>query len=105
MAKKIKEFKFKTEKPTGKWRAFDNPAHYIKFDGKVVGAIGHDRPFEITFTVMKTEADFVNDTNKNCPWKRIYLKKNSETLNEAKEYVNTIVEYLTGKYTFHMSDI
>lgn len=105
MSKKIKEFKFKTEKPTGKWRAFDNPAHYIKFDGKVVGAIGHEKPFRIDFTVMKTEADMVNDTNKNCPWKRIYIKKESETLDEAKEYVNTLVEYLTGKYTFHMSDI
>jgi len=98
------KFTFKTEKPTGKWKSFDNDSHYIKLNGKQVGAIHHAAPFKISFTVLKTEEDKKSDKNPNCPWKRITLKKESTTLQEAKDFANMMFDKITKEFTLYPID-
>ena len=96
------KFTFKTDKPTGKWRSFSNETHDIKLKGKLVGHIGHEKPFKISLMVMKTDADKNPDKNPNCPWKWIHLKKESNSLQEAKDYVNSIIDKILSQFTLNM---
>jgi hypothetical protein len=96
------EFKFKTNKPTGKWRAFDNPSHHIKHKGKEVGMIDHEAPFKIRLMVMK--ADIMEDGNGNCPWKWITLTKQSESLQEAKDFLNEKIDIIFAKYNIRYAE-
>ena len=95
---KDKNFTFKTEKPTGKFSSFYNSYHYIKYKGKSVGTI-EDKTFKISLHVLKTEEDRkkVND-NPKTNWKWITLKKESKTLDEAKQFLKEKVEILFEKY-------
>lgn len=93
-------FTFKTDKPTGRYKAFSNENHYIKYKGAEVGSIDHET-FKLRFMVMKTEADKNPDPNPNCAWRWITLKKESKTLQEAKDYANSIIEMLLSRYTFN----
>ena len=82
-------FTFKTSKPTGKWASFDNETHYIKIKGFECGTIDYQKPFKISLMVWKNDEDRSKpNDNKNCAWKWIKLKKESETLQEAKEWLN-----------------
>jgi hypothetical protein len=94
-AKTVK-FTFKTERPTGKWKAFDTSYHLIKLDGKQVGSIGDEAPHKIRLMVIKD--DIMSDGNKNCPWKWITLKKDSNTMDEAKTWLNANAEIITAKW-------
>ena len=80
------QFTFKTVKPTGKWRSFENDQHLIKLDKKEVGRIDCDPPYKIRLAVVKT--DINEDKNPNCTWKWIILKHQSSSLAEAKEFLN-----------------
>lgn len=91
------KFTFKTNKPTGKYRSFDTDYHHIKLAGREVGNISAGKTFRINLNVMKTET--ITDSNPNCPWKRITLKKESETLQEAKDWLNANFKSITAKYT------
>ena len=93
---KNQKFTFKTERPTGKWKSFSATWYYIKLDGKEVGSIGEDKPHKIRLMVVKD--DINSDGNPNCPWKWITLKKESETMDAAKEWLNNNIAEITTKW-------
>ncbi len=97
------KFTFKTIKPTGKWRGFDKESYHILLNKKQVGLFYNQGEYwSITFMVMKTET--ITDDNPNCPWKWIQLKAKPKTLDEAKEFVNSVFVELSLKYKFHHND-
>lgn len=67
----------------------------IKFKKQVVGLISapnyHQQKWKAAFTV-KTEAG----------WGWIFLKHETESLDELKQYINSKFEALSNKYTFHV---
>lgn len=95
-------FTFKTEKATGRYRAFFPDSHIIKINKKKVGNITDSRPHKIRFMVIKS--DINEDGNPNCSFKWITLKKECETVKEAKEWLKTVYNDLIEKYNFHFSD-
>ncbi len=96
-----KKFTFKTEKSTGKWRAFYKPSHYIKRNKNEVGMIGAEAPFRIRFMIVKDEK--YNDNNPNCSWMWIVLKHESNSLEEAKKFVNDNFEEINKQYNLYES--
>jgi hypothetical protein len=80
------KFTFKTEKSTGRYRTFHSDYHYVKLNKCVVGNISDEEPFKIHLMVIKN--DVMEDGNKNCTWKWITLKKESSSLQEAKDFLN-----------------
>lgn len=94
------KFTFKTDKPTGKWKSFDSPSHYIKLKGISCGMIDNDAPHTIRLQVIKK--DVMEDGNKNCPWKWIRLKKESATLQEAKDFVAEKTDAIIAMYNLHL---
>jgi hypothetical protein len=90
------KFTFKTDRPTGLYRTFNQPFHYIKLKKIVVGYIWHEAPFTIRLKVIKS--DIKEDGNPNCIWKWIKLKKESTSLQEAKDFLNERIEGLTARY-------
>lgn len=90
---------FKTERPTGRYRSFSSDYHYIKLDGKKIGQIEDDAPHKIRLMVMKN--DVITDNNPNCDWKWITLKRDSASIEDAKEFVQRNIDELIKKYQFH----
>lgn len=91
-----KNFKFKTIKPTGKWGFLDKPSHEIKLNGIYVGSIDNDLPHKIRFKVNKD--DVHEDGIPNCKWKWITLKKDSESLDAAKQFLIDNFSVITTKF-------
>jgi len=89
------KFTFKTEKPTGRYRCFFSESHDIKIKKKKVGSIV-DRTWSIRLMVLKD--DIMEDGNANCEWKWITLKKQSASLQEAKDWLNENFISLNEKY-------
>ena len=89
------KFTFKTEKPTGRYSSFFPRTHYIKLNKKEVGLIV-DITWDIRLMVYKS--DILEDGNPNCDWKWIKLKKESETLQEAKDFLNNNIDAILNKY-------
>lgn len=96
------KFTFKTEKPKGKYKSFDEDCHYIKLNGHEVGTIDAKSPFLIRLQVMKT--DTITDNNPNCAWKYITLAKESESLDDAKKFLNDNINTITSKFTIKTED-
>jgi len=92
------KFTFKTTKSTGRYRSFYSDSHDIKLKGNNVGNIQDEKPFKIKLMVMKNEAKGITDNNPNCPWKWITLKKESESLEEAKTWINSVIEQIQKQY-------
>jgi hypothetical protein len=90
------KFTFKTEKSTGHYRSFYPDNHYIKIKNVRVGAISDTAPYKIRLQVIKS--DILEDGNPNCDWKWIQLRKESTTLQEAKDWLNDNFEILMKKY-------
>ena len=80
------KFTFKTAYPTGRYSSFFSNTHHIKLNKILCGTIGDSIPHKIRLQVMKK--DINEDSNPNCEWKWITLKKESKTLIEAKEWLN-----------------
>jgi hypothetical protein len=99
--KKLK-FIFKTDKPKGAYAFVHVPHHRIKLNKKEVGSIDDKKPHAIRFMVIKK--DINEDGNPHCSWKWITLKHESETLQDAKDFLNENVEAITNKYNLRMSD-
>lgn len=99
---KAKKFTFKTEKPTGRYRSFYPSTHLIKLGGKVVGTISDSSPYKIHLTVMKT--DKITDNNPNCEWKNITLKRESESLQGAKDWLNSVIDNILEAYDLHQEE-
>jgi len=94
-----KNFTFKTEQPTGAWRAFDMPTHYIKYKREIVGNIVPRLPFRINLMVIKE--DINEDGNPNCLWKWIRLNKEFGALDEAKQFLLDNADEILKKYNLH----
>ena len=90
------KFTFKTHKPTGKWKAFSTPTHYIKLGNVLVGRIDDEHPHKIRLMVIKD--DIMENGNPNCAWKWVCLTKNSNSISEAKEFINKYYDEITSKY-------
>lgn len=90
------KFTFKTEKPTGRYRSFYPDHHYVKLKKQIVGMIGDKEPHKIKLKVVET--DIIKDDNANCDWKWITLKKESKTIDEAKEFLNVNFISINEKY-------
>ncbi len=95
------KFTFKTEKPTGKYKSFSSPSHLIKLNKKEVGIIGDKSPYKIKLMVVKK--DINEDGHPNCKWKWITLKKESKSLQEAKDFLNETIEAVMCAYELHLS--
>ena len=91
-----KKFTFKTVKETGRLSFAWPDQHYIKYNKKEVGSIEDKEPFTIRLKVYKTET--INDNNPNCNWMWIKLKKQSISLLDAKEFLNSNFEKITAAY-------
>jgi hypothetical protein len=87
--KKFEAFTFKTEKPKGRYSWVHDDLHEIKLKGKKIGEIDPKKPYKIKLMVFKSDEDKAKpNDNKNCAWKWITLKKESDNLAEAKEFLN-----------------
>lgn len=96
------KFTFKTEKPTGTYRSFYPSAHYIKLKGKQVGSITDKEHYKIRLKVVKK--DVLEDGDPNCTWKWITLTKESQSLQEAKDFLNENIDSILTKYNLHFID-
>lgn len=97
------KFTFKTNKPTGRFKAFDSPYHDIKLDGHVVGQIDNDKPHKISLYVMKNGTT-ITDNNPNCVWKRITLTHESESIDAAKTWLNANRDAILKKFELKKLD-
>ena len=97
--KKIK-FTFKTHKETGSYAWLHKPSHKILLSKNWVGSIDPEKPFTINLMVMKK--DIMEDGNSNCPWRWIHLKRESETLDNAKAFLNENIDAILRKYTIRI---
>ena len=95
-------FTFRTKKATGKWRSFQKDQHDISLSGKVCGTIDDDKPHKIRF--MITKSDINEDDNPNCTWKWIMLKKQSETLQEARDFLSKHTEVIIETYNLRFME-
>lgn len=96
MATKKIKFTFKTTRTTGSYAWLHKPSHKILLNKNWVGSIEPVKPFSIRLMVMK--ADIMEDGNPNCPWKWITLKHESETLDEAKTFLNENIDVIMTRY-------
>lgn len=90
------KFTFKTEHPTCRYRSFSQDSHHIKLNKIEVGSIEPEAPFKIRLMVIKS--DIMEDGNPNCIWKWIRLKKESASLQEAKDFLNGHFSSIISKY-------
>ena len=85
-------FTFKTERPTGKYRSFEDEIYHIKLNKKQVGQISAEYPHKISLMVIKD--DINEDGNPNCQWKWIRLVRYNASVPDAKEWQDVISEAL-----------
>jgi hypothetical protein len=98
----MKKFTFKTERQPGRAGWFSDPIHYIKYNKIVVGNINHKKPHKIRLMVYKK--DIMEDGNPNCSWKWITLKKESESIEDAKIFLNEHVEDIFQKFNLKINE-
>lgn len=96
------KFTFKTTKPTGRWASFEPSHHAIKLNKIEVGCIKDDPPWTIRIQVMKK--DIMEDGNPNCEWRWVTFNKDSQTLQEAKDWLNANIDVILEKYKLYLKD-
>jgi hypothetical protein len=64
-----------------------------------VGSINPDPPHSIRFIVLKE--DINEDGNSNCEWKWIELKKKSDSVEEAKKFIDKYSNEITERYKLY----
>lgn len=101
MKKKLK-LTFKTEKPTGKWKAFSHPFHYIKLNKIRIGSIDDEFPHSIRLKVIKK--DINEGSCPNCEWKWITLQRVSTSVENAKQFMIDNLELITEKWNIAMEE-
>ena len=94
-----KKFTFKTKKATGRYRSFFHDYHIIKLKQKEVGSINDKYPHKIRLMVVKK--DINEDGNANCKGKWITLKKESASLQDAKNFLNDMRDLILSKFELH----
>ena len=91
----MKNFTFKTEKSTVRYASFYPDIYNIKYNGIEVGTIESEKPYTIKLQVLKTETDFKKvSNNHNCDWKWIRLKKEFQSVVEAKQWLKDNVKMI-----------
>ena len=98
----MKKFTFKTIKPTGKWKSFDEDVILIKLNNKECGSIDATRPHKIRLMVVKD--DINEDGSTNCIWKWITFKNDFKTINDAKLFLNKYYIMITSKYNIFLRE-
>jgi hypothetical protein len=98
----MKKFTFKTNKSTGRYRSFYSDTHDIKLNKKLIGHIDAKFPFAIRFMIIKSNIN--EDKNPNCKWKWILLKQESNSLQEAKNWLNENTELIQKKYNLYLME-
>lgn len=93
------KFTFKTERPTGKYRALGATSHHIKMNGDLVGTISDTFPYRIRLQVVKDDVN--EDGNPNCEWKWITLSRVSSSVADAKDFLNDNFTSITNKFNLH----
>lgn len=96
------KFTFKTDKPTGRYSSFHPYTHHIKLKKIKVGSIDDRSPHRIRLMVVKD--DINEDGNTNCDWKWITLKKESNSVEEAKDFLNNNFKSITTKYKIKIDE-
>ena len=91
----MKKLTFKTNKPTGRYRAFDSTYVDIKLDGNKIGSIS-ENPFKVGLMVVKDGVRF-KDNNPNCEWKWVYLKREFASFDDAKNFVKENFERIAAQ--------
>jgi len=92
-------FTFKTEKPTGEYRSFQDNIYLVKMNKKLVGRIVA-KDFSIMLMIEKN--DINEDKNPNCSWKWITLKYKPLSLDGAKKYLNVNFDLINKTYKLHL---
>lgn len=92
------KFTFKTEKSTGSYSSFFPDTYHIKLNKKKVGSI-NDRDWKIRLMIYKDENN--TDDNPNCPWKWITLIRKSNSLQEAKQFLNDNFDEINAHYKLY----
>ena len=96
------KFTFKTEKSKGPYSSFFPNTNHIKLNKQGIGTIEDKKPHIIRLKVIKD--DILEDGNKNCEWKWIRLTKKSESLQEAKDFLNKYIEEILKKYKLALNN-
>ena len=95
-------FTFKTQKSTGRYSSFYPNHHYIKLKKKKVGSIDDTYPHRIRLRVKKK--DINEDGKPNCEWKWITLKRESNLVADAKQFVKDNFAIIIEKYELYLLD-
>jgi len=95
-------FTFKTNKPTGRYKSFFKATYDIKLKGKVVGAITSKAPHRIRLEIIKK--DIMEDKNPNCLWKWTTLKKEFNSVDEAKAFLKENYERIVNQLNLYQGD-
>ena len=102
------KFTFKTVKPIGKWRAFYDPTYFIKIKKDQIGQIidqtrGAFRSKDIKIMFQIIKSDINEDNCPNCSWKWITLAKTFNSVQEAKDWLNSegVFEQLNTQFNFY----
>ena len=102
------KFTFKTTKATGPYCSFYSDHHDIKLKRQKVGLIDEENRLDsgsFTIRLMVEKDDIMEDGNPNCSWKWIQLKKKSDSLQEAKDFLNEGIDEIMSRYKLHLSEI
>lgn len=93
-------FKFKTVKPTGKFKWVDKPAYYIFFNKQNVGDfIEREGVFIPRLKFMKTPT-FTDDTN--CVWKWFNFSFKGKTLEEVQDFITRNSSAILATHTLYL---
>jgi len=95
------KFTFKKTNPTGSYASFFDPHYDIKLKKHIVGMIDPKKPHKIRLMVIKD--DINEDGNPNCSWKWIKLKKDFNSIDEVKIFLNENIELILKKFKLYMS--
>lgn len=89
-------FTFKIHRPTGRYKSFYEPYIEIKLNKIIVGSLDYAKPHKIRLMVIKD--DINEDGNPNCTFKSIWLKKENNSIEEAKLWLKEVKEIILKKY-------
>jgi len=95
-------FTFKTEKSTGRYRAFYSDNHAIKLNKIEVGFIDDEFEHMIHLRVLKDDPK--TSTNPNCKWKWIKFKQKFKTLQEAKTWLNENFDLICNTFKLYSEE-
>ena len=92
-------FTFKTTKESGRYASFYPDHHHIKLKKKKVGNIDDGFSHKIRLQVKKK--DINEDGNPNCEWKWVTLKKESNSVADAKQFLKDNFAEIIEKYELY----